>query len=45
MELSFDKTIEYAKSNGFFKETCNKLSVLLSNKSDNYVFLYTSLLK
>ncbi|WP_447412755.1 hypothetical protein [Clostridium perfringens] len=45
LELSFDKTIEYAKSNGFFKETCNKLSQLLNNKNDNYVLLYTSLLK
>ena len=44
-ELSFDKTIEYAKSNGFFKETCNKLSILLNNKRDNYILLYTSLLK
>ena len=35
LELSFDKTIEYSKSNGFYKETCNKLSILLNNKSDN----------
>ncbi|MBO3399105.1 hypothetical protein JJB71_16450 [Clostridium perfringens] len=44
-ELSFDKTIEYAKSNGFYKETCNKLSKLLNNTNDNYALLYKSLLK
>ncbi|BDU83878.1 hypothetical protein SNUCP2_36430 (plasmid) [Clostridium perfringens A] len=44
-ELTFDKTIEYAKSNGFFKETCSKLSKLLNNKSDNYILLYKSLLR
>ena len=45
LELSFDKTIEYAKSNEFFTETCNKLIKLLNNKSDNYILLYKSLLK
>ncbi|WP_283685041.1 hypothetical protein [Clostridium perfringens] len=44
-ELTFDKTIEYAKYNGFFKETCNKLSKLLNNKNYNYVLLYKSLLR
>ncbi|XZM35282.1 hypothetical protein ACSXAY_19155 (plasmid) [Clostridium perfringens] len=44
-QLSFDKTIEYAKSNRFFKETCNKLSKLINNASDNYILLYKSLLK
>ena len=29
-ELTFAKTIEYAKSNGFFLETCNKLSKLIN---------------
>ena len=44
-ELSFYETIEYAKYNGFYKETCNKLSKLINNASDNYALLYKSLLK
>ena len=44
-ELSFDKIIEYAKSNKFYKSTCNKLNQLLNNESANYNLLYKDLLK
>ena len=44
-ELSFYETIEYAKYNGFYKETCIKLKQLINNEISNYNLLYNNLLK
>ena len=42
-ELSYDETIEYAKQNGFYDSTIEKLQLLLQESSPNDSF-YRSLI-
>ena len=42
-ELSYDETIEYAKQNGFYDSTMEKLKLLLEEQSPNDSF-YRSLI-